>query len=41
VAKTARAEVNADPDTILLIDEEIDVMVTRADRSKLSVGLLA
>jgi len=40
VAEATRAEVDANPDAILLVDEEVDVVVAAADGAELRVGLV-
>ena len=40
MAKTTATEVNSDPDTILLIHEYIDIVVTAADGSELRMRLM-
>jgi len=41
VAEPARAEVDADPDTVLLVGEQVDVVVAGADRPELLGGQVA
>ena len=40
MAEPARAEVHANPDAVLLVGEEVDVVVAAADGAKLRVGLV-
>ncbi len=40
MTETTRAEVHADPDAVLLVDEDVDVVVAAADGSELRVRLV-
>jgi hypothetical protein len=40
VAKTAAAEVDTDPDAVLLVGEDVDVVVAAADGAELRVRLV-